>query len=254
VWGLALVYNVPVESVIPFFGGKKNKNVQKPLIYKEYTMHVLLGGDNEFLHTVCGLQSCSATNFCIHCEASLERLRKERDMSSVILRTRDSAMTQLVRVNEGTSKDKREELVKVNGSYIKPALIVTVYDRIFFPTIHVTIGIQNSLLENLTVRLRHHETACLYELSIFTEGRDNLLHHTAEVEQWRDFYDKDHKSAKQQRKEYYPLHISAANDKSISYTYRSELEKKYKGALVRKNAAEKIKKIQHPRPERVSGI
>jgi hypothetical protein len=46
---------------------------------------------------------------------------------------------------------------------------------------------------------------------------------------------------------YYPLHIAAASDKSISDTDRFELEKKYKGAFVRKNAAEKIKKTQDPR-------
>jgi hypothetical protein len=51
-----------------------------------------------------------------------------------------------------------------------------------------------------------------------TEGRANLLHHIAEVEKWRDFYNKDHKSSKQQRKEYDPLHIDAANYKSISDT------------------------------------
>jgi type IV secretory pathway VirB4 component len=137
-------------------------------------------------------------------------------MSSGILRTRNSAITQLVRVNEGTSKAKREELAKVNGYYINPALVGIAYDRICFATLHVIIGIQNSLLEHLTVRLRHHETACLSELSLLTEGRDNLLHHIAEVKQWRDFDDKDHKSAKQQRKEHYPLHIASANDKSIS--------------------------------------
>jgi hypothetical protein len=77
-----------------------------------------------------------------------------------------------------------------------------------------------------------------------TEGRDNLLHRIAEVKKWRAFYDKDHKSAKQQRKEYYPLHIDAANDKTISDKDRSEMKKKYKGALLRKNAEEKIKKTQ----------
>jgi hypothetical protein len=56
---------------------------------------------------------------------------------------------------------KREELEKVNGSYINPALVGIAYDRICFATIHVIIGFQNSLLEHLTVRLRHHETACL---------------------------------------------------------------------------------------------
>jgi hypothetical protein len=89
----------------------------------------------------------------------------------------------------------------VNGFYINPALVGIAYDRICFPTLHVIIGIQNYLLEHLTVRLRHHETACLSELSLLTEGRYNVLHHISEVKQWRDFYDKDHKSAKHQRKE-----------------------------------------------------
>jgi hypothetical protein len=80
-----------------------------------------------------------------------------------------------------------------------------------------------------------------------TEGRDNFLHHIAEVKQWQDFYDKDHKSAKQQRKEYYPLHIAAANDKTISDEDLFELEKNYKGALVRKNMAEKMSKAQYPK-------
>jgi hypothetical protein len=147
-------------------------------------------------------------------------------MSTGILRTRNTAITQLTRVNEGTSKAKREELAKVNGSYINPALVGIAYDRICFATLQVIIGIQNSLLEHLTVRLRHHETACISEFSLLTEGRENLLHHISEVKQWRDFYDKDHKSAKQQWKEYHPLCIAAANDKTLSNTDLSELEKK----------------------------
>jgi hypothetical protein len=57
VWGLALMDNIRVESVIPFLEKVENKGINKTIIYKEYTLHVLLGGDNEFLHTVCGLQS-----------------------------------------------------------------------------------------------------------------------------------------------------------------------------------------------------
>jgi hypothetical protein len=121
-------------------------------------------------------------------------------MSSGILRTRNSAITQLARVNEGTSKAKKEELTKVNGYYINPALVGIAYDRICFATLHVIIGFQNYLLEHLMVILRHHKTACLYELSFLTEVQDKFLHHIAEVKQWQDFYDKDHKSAKQQRK------------------------------------------------------
>jgi hypothetical protein len=151
VWGLALMDNILVESVILFFEKIENKKIQKTLIYKEYTMHVLLRGDNEFLHTICGLQSFSAKNLCIHCEASLERFRKEQDMSSGILCTRNSAITQLARVNEGTAKATREELAKVNISYINPVLVGNAYDRICFATLHVIIGIQNSLLEHLMV-------------------------------------------------------------------------------------------------------
>jgi hypothetical protein len=89
VWGITLMDNILVESVIPFLEKIDNKVIKKTLIYKEYNLHVLLGGDNEFLHTVCGLQSSSATNFCIHCEANLERLRKEHGMPTGILRTRN---------------------------------------------------------------------------------------------------------------------------------------------------------------------
>jgi hypothetical protein len=98
--------NILVESVIPFFEKIENKGINKTLIYKEDTLHAILGGENKFLPTVCGLQSCSATNFCIHYEANLERLPKESDMSTGVLRTINPAITQLTRVNEGTSKAK----------------------------------------------------------------------------------------------------------------------------------------------------
>jgi hypothetical protein len=105
-------------------------------------------------------------------------------------------------VNEVTSKAKREDLEKVNGSYINPALVGLAYDQVCFATLHFIIGIKNSLLEHITVRLRHHETACLSELPLLTEGRDKLLHNIAKVKQRRDSYNKDHKSEKQQWKEY----------------------------------------------------
>jgi hypothetical protein len=53
------------ESVIPFLEKIKNTVINKTLSYKDYTLHVLLGGDTTFLHTVCCLQSCPPTNFCI---------------------------------------------------------------------------------------------------------------------------------------------------------------------------------------------
>jgi hypothetical protein len=56
VWGLALMDNILVESVIHFWGEIENKGIKKILIYEEYSLHVLLGSENNFLHTVCGLQ------------------------------------------------------------------------------------------------------------------------------------------------------------------------------------------------------
>jgi hypothetical protein len=70
-------------------------------------------------------------------------------MSTGILRTRNSAITQLARVNEGTSKAKQEELVNMNGSYINPALVGIVYDRICVATLHVIIGINKIICLNI---------------------------------------------------------------------------------------------------------
>jgi hypothetical protein len=74
-------------------------------------------------------------------------------MSTGILCTRNSTITQLARVNVGTSKVKQEEMEKLNGSYINPTLVGITYDRIFFATLHVIIGIQNYVHTHLTVQL-----------------------------------------------------------------------------------------------------
>jgi hypothetical protein len=63
---------------------------------------------------------------------------------------------------------------------MNPALVGIAYERIFFATLHAIIGIHNALLEHLMVQLCHHETACLSELSLLNEGRDNLLQHISE--------------------------------------------------------------------------
>jgi hypothetical protein len=49
-------------------------------------------------------------------------------MSTGILHTRNLAITQLARVNEGTPKAKQEKLANVNGSYINPVLVILAYD------------------------------------------------------------------------------------------------------------------------------
>jgi hypothetical protein len=39
-----------------------------------------------------------------------------------------------------------------------------------------------------------------------------LLLHTAEIQQWWDFYEKEYKVAEEQAKAYYPLYLAAAKD------------------------------------------
>jgi hypothetical protein len=55
-----------------------------------------------------------------------------------------------------------------------------------------------------------------------------VLLHIAEIQQWRDFYEKDNKIAEEQRREYYTIYLATAKDKSMNKVDRKELEKKYK--------------------------
>jgi hypothetical protein len=95
IWGLDLMEDIIVTSVIPFSQPVEKNNMKDTFVYKKFSLHVLLAGDNELLHTVCGLQSCLATNFCIHCESNLDHLRKQRDITSGKIRTRATAIIQL---------------------------------------------------------------------------------------------------------------------------------------------------------------
>jgi hypothetical protein len=71
-----------------------------------------------------------------------------------------TAITQLANLNKGTTKGKQEELTKTNITF----------HRICFEALHGVRDVQNSLLEHLTPRLRHHETLCLSEQSLLREA------------------------------------------------------------------------------------
>ena len=43
--------------------------------YTEYQLQFFLGGDMEFLHTMCGLQNCSASYPCYYCLVKLSQLQ-----------------------------------------------------------------------------------------------------------------------------------------------------------------------------------
>jgi hypothetical protein len=50
-------------------------------MFKQYDLHVVITSDIELLHTLLGLQSCSAKNPCLFCLIKLEELRKDRSIT-----------------------------------------------------------------------------------------------------------------------------------------------------------------------------
>jgi hypothetical protein len=58
-------------------------------------------------------------------------------MTSGEIRTRETVIVQLAKVNEGEMKTKREVLAKTNGSYNCEALVPIVFARICFVTLHI---------------------------------------------------------------------------------------------------------------------
>jgi hypothetical protein len=95
--------DIIVTSIIPFFQPVEQNNKKDAFVYKEFNLFVILGGDKLFLHVVCGLQSCVATNFCIHRVSNLDRLRTQGESK---IRTRETAIIQLEKIHTGEMKAK----------------------------------------------------------------------------------------------------------------------------------------------------
>ena len=73
------------------------------LTFEQYNLHVILNVDSEFLHTVLGLQSCSAKYSCCFCLLTLNELRTQRNFESGPLRSREEMHVHLENVNKGPS-------------------------------------------------------------------------------------------------------------------------------------------------------
>jgi hypothetical protein len=52
--------------------GSIRKEELKDLVFEQFTIHLVINADLEFLYTVLGLQSCSATYPCCLCLVKLD--------------------------------------------------------------------------------------------------------------------------------------------------------------------------------------
>ncbi len=74
------------------------------LTFAQFKLHVILNADIEFIHTVLGLQSCSAKYPCCLCLIPLDALRKDRsEGGGNNLRSREQMQKHLENVSKGGS-------------------------------------------------------------------------------------------------------------------------------------------------------
>ncbi len=106
----------------------------------------MLTADIEFLHTVLGLQSCSAMYPCFICLIKLDQLRKERSTSNGEDRTPEIFAAHLAEVLQCSSWNEKKKKARVCGSVIQKALIPIHIDRVMLPVLHLILGIVKKLL------------------------------------------------------------------------------------------------------------
>ena len=131
------------------------------LTTKQYKLCSVLGGDIEFLNKVVGLQGCSATYPCYHCQIQLKTLRgRESVMACGPLRTRDKAKAQLDCVRQENNRKRQKIAARTNGSQVNPPLIPVNFDKILMAPLHIILGITKKIWDNLIIELQdldHHQ-------------------------------------------------------------------------------------------------
>ncbi len=125
--------------------GSIGKEDLKDLIFEQFSIHLVLNADLEFLHTVLGLQSCSATYPCRLCLVRLDELRQCRIIECGLLRIRDQMKAHLQDVNKGSSIAQKKKYAQKNGPVIREALIPINLDHIMLPILHIILGVVRKL-------------------------------------------------------------------------------------------------------------
>jgi hypothetical protein len=119
---------------------------------KKYNLHSFLGGDYEFLHTVLGLQNCSATNPCYLCLVQLNQLRepkKDYNQGDIEMRTSTKRDEFLAAVDKVQTIREKKLLAPRNGSQIRKPLVPANYSQVLPAVLHIILGVVMTAWNNL---------------------------------------------------------------------------------------------------------
>lgn len=172
IWGLASLQDdtLGIGNVHKFHRSLPIEDLK----LKAYKLLSLLGGDIEFLHTVLGLQSCSATWPCLYCLIKLEELRKSTNFKSGKLRTLSKMKEMLGKVLAGSSIKEKKKLARDNGSHIHNPLIPAGRKRVSFPVLHLVLGIFKKLWDELMMEVQKVDKENCQDMTAIQKARDNL--------------------------------------------------------------------------------
>jgi hypothetical protein len=184
VWGLRFL-NVGDRNDPMVIRFKKPVELAAPLSMVNRGMYVVVGGDIEFLHTILGLQGCSATYPCFVCETKLSDLHcRQKDPTVATIRTRTRMADQLEKVETaGRTEKAKKEAAKKNGSKIRPHLIPVETCRILLPPLHMILGIVMKLWFNLIKALQGVDEKNNIQRRLLIAVRDMMMRHVAVMEE-----------------------------------------------------------------------
>ena len=154
-WGMRLLDTGREDgNVIQFREPVPNDDTQE-LSYETKKLHVVLGGDIEFLNTVLGMQSCSASFPCNLCLIALATLKERlKDMESADPRSASQHKQKLEKVLEGATVKLQKELAKTNHSVIREPLIPADTDRVLLAVLHIILGVTKKIWDILVLAVQ----------------------------------------------------------------------------------------------------
>jgi hypothetical protein len=153
-WGIRLVKPGRNEEIVRLRMAILDEDIHE-LTQRTEKLDVTLGGDIEFLNTVLGLQSCSASfpcNLCLIAHATLkERLK---NMESADPRMKGQHNLNLKEVQKADSVAKQKEHAKTNNSVIREPLIPADQDQVLLAVLHIILGITKKIWDLLVLEVQ----------------------------------------------------------------------------------------------------
>jgi predicted hotdog family 3-hydroxylacyl-ACP dehydratase len=187
VWGLNLLDTGREDgNLLPFSSSIPADSLARRMSYSVYPLHCVLGGDMDFLHTVLGLQGCSASYPCYLCLIALSTLRdrdKNKADSASQARTRQQMQEHLDRVNVHPTMKERKVAAKSNGSVMRKALIPADPSRVLIAVLHIILGITKKIFDLLTIELQQVDNAeTTGQRKTLSDTRNVMLEYTKLLE------------------------------------------------------------------------